>query len=277
MLRSATAHARAYRRKLLPIRQEEFESFEAANAVADSYEAPDVVDVVSRKTRLLIDELGSQGVPTVIDRQAQQNLFVLSLPRLEPLEIVDLGGACGHGYFQMDRLLPGVIGRWHVVETPAMAAAGREHFADGRLRFFSSLADALSEMSDPTLIVASGVLQCVPRPLNTLNELLAVNAPYLYLTRTTVTRDVDRPVVTSMSTRLVDHGPGPSPADIRDRKIELAYSILPEESIRACATGSHKLRFWFDEGERTKLTLGSHGILQSMAGCLVARGSVSVA
>ena len=106
-----------------------YESFDQALSDSHTYEDPGVIEIVSRKTAAFKKALSASSLKRVDNHQIVQNMFVLSYTfRDRKLDILELGGACGASFFELNQLLPGRIRRWHIVETPSMAASGRESF-----------------------------------------------------------------------------------------------------------------------------------------------------
>lgn len=100
------------------------------------------------------------------------------------LYVLDFGGALGSSYFQTRDLwqaLPEV--RWSVVEQAHYVEAGRTHIQDGRLRFYSTVAECLRE-NQPNVILLSSVLQYLPSPIATLQEMTRAGADCLIIDRT---------------------------------------------------------------------------------------------
>jgi len=106
------------------------------------------------------------------------------------LRLLDFGRAAGYHYFNA-RLVADSHTRldWRVVETTSMATAvGR--LANEELSFFSSIQDALAtQEGPPDLVFASGVLMCVPNPLDTLSWLLSLQPNRVFVTRTGLSPD----------------------------------------------------------------------------------------
>ena len=118
----------------------QYDSFESALRDSDSYEDPRLIEVVARKTSHYRETLAARVSRKITSRQTAQNVFVLSY--VEPdrqLEILEVGGACGAGYFEMKHLVPERIARWSICETPAMAAAARRVSSEHGLSFHSDL------------------------------------------------------------------------------------------------------------------------------------------
>lgn len=89
------------------------------------------------------------------------------------LRVVDIGGSLATSYFQNRHLLPPELDcQWRVVEVPALAKVGREHFEFGPLRFLDCWRAALDAAPDGSVLFA-GSLQYMPEPMAVLDELAA--------------------------------------------------------------------------------------------------------
>lgn len=128
-----------------------------------AYEEPAILDLISRNTKvtraLEQPELGQ------IDIRLLAAIEYAMLRVQERPRVLDFGGALGNHYFRLRRFLP-VVDSWTVVELPATAAIGAREFADDILTFSTDLVDA-------DIVIASGALQCVAHPHETLEELRA--------------------------------------------------------------------------------------------------------
>jgi putative methyltransferase (TIGR04325 family) len=102
------------------------------------------------------------------------------------LRVLDLGGSLGTTYRQNRRFLaelPDVS--WAVVEQASFVAAGKEYFADARLRFYESIMDAAAACQ-PQVGLVSSSLQYLTEPVSALEQLSATGAQILILDRTPI-------------------------------------------------------------------------------------------
>ena len=253
----------------------QYQHYRAALVESDSYEAPDIIDVVAKKTETFRCQLVNGSVPTIARRQTIQNLFVISYIRPDrPLEVLEFGGACGASYFELAHLLPDRIRSWHVVETSAMTARAREAFQDSRLSFHDSLADAAAEMKTRDLIIAQGVIQYTPEPLDKIDELLALNFDHVYVTRTAVLSGAvaaDDSIIFNSESRLAEHGPGKVPTNFADRRITTPCTLVTGASLAARAGGAYRQEFWFDEDEPQPLVTKMRTVEMKSVGFLLKR------
>lgn len=111
------------------------------------------------------------------------------------LNVLDFGGALGSSYFQNRKFLqtlPEV--HWSVVEQSHYVAAGQAHIQDGQLRFYATIDDCLTARK-PNVILLSSVLQYLPNPYETLDELIATGSDTLLIDRTSVLRSGDKDLI----------------------------------------------------------------------------------
>lgn len=257
----------------------EYESFASALRDSDTYEDSGVIEVVSQKTQAYRRSLTSGTHSVVSNRQTVQNMFVISYlePSHRPLRVLELGGACGASYFELDHLLPGRIGTWAVVETAPMTAAARTSFQNGKIKFFDDLNEAALSIGNVDLVIAQGTLQYCSNPLQTLSTLLALEYRYIYVTRTTVAtgNTGKEPVITRQETRLSEHGPGRLPEGIKDRRSTQPLTIIPYESISSRVSASCRTVFRFDESESAPLLIGSRTVTTKTVGFLAAKAAAA--
>jgi putative methyltransferase (TIGR04325 family) len=254
----------------------EYGSYEEALAHSDSYEAADIINVVARKTEIYRNQLVSSASPRIGNRQTLQNLFVLSHVWPErALHVVELGGACGANYFEMAHLLPGRIASWRIVETPAMAARARQAFQESTLSFYENLPEAVANAKCRDLLIAQGVLQYMPQPLEKFAELLALDFDWVYVSRTMTLNDDSQaePMIVNSESRLSEHGCGPMPSGFVDRTITTPCTLFSGESFVARFPHTYRQQFWFDEDDPLLLTTNARVVEARSIGFLLRRTS----
>ncbi len=110
------------------------------------------------------------------------------------LSVLDFGGSLGTTYFQCrDFLSAAGPFRWSIVEQPEHVKCGREEFADGRLQFYTSIAECLTH-EQPNVLLLSGVIQCLPEPYEFLADVLERRFPHVIVDRTAFSLWKSRPV-----------------------------------------------------------------------------------
>ena len=249
-----------------------YDDFDAALAASDSYSHADIVDLVARRTEAYRNALAEGSERFVATRQTTQNLFVLShLPSERPLDVLELGGACGGTFFELDHLLPGRIRSWDVVEVAETAEAGRRRFQNDRLKFFDDLDSAVRGRGSRDLVMTQGGLQCMPDPMATLDRLIELGCPWVYISRFEVSDDLERPIAVRLLDRLSSNGPGPIPRGLADRKTSYPVTFFPGETIRSRTSGSYRIEFSFSETEGRTKRIGSRTVTTNKAGFLLGR------
>lgn len=234
------------------IKMREYESYESALSDSDSYEDPRLVEVVSEKTRRYRDSLGSNQRPAIETRQMVQNLFVLSyVEPLRPLNVLEIGGACGASYYETKYLLPNRVRHWSITETPAMAAAGNSLTDDPHLSFHSDLHSAAAQLEFRDLAIAQGVLQYAP--LGLLNALFDLHFSYVYVTRTAVA-NVNTRIFTKQDTDLAAHGPGTLP-NAPAGKSSQPMTLVSADSLFSAIPENYEAVFTFVESAERVLAI----------------------
>jgi putative methyltransferase (TIGR04325 family) len=237
-----------------PIEMREYESFESALHDSDSYEDPRLIEIVREKTRRYRQFLATADKLPIESRQLIQNLFILRHVELaQPLNVLEVGGACGASYFETRTLLPGRIEHWSIVETPAMAAAGESVADDSKLTFHPDIASATKQLASRDIAIAQGVLQYTGTPLQVLNELFALEFSYVYITRTVVA-DVAEPVFTRQETDLSAHGPGRLPG-APESKSSQPMTLVSCEALMEAIPERYEVVFRFNESEEQSLSI----------------------
>jgi putative methyltransferase (TIGR04325 family) len=232
----------------------EFESFADALRNSDSYEDPRLIEVVKEKTQRYRDSLAER--PPIRTRQLVQNLFVLSY--VEPqraINVLEVGGACGAGYFEMEVMLPGRIRHWSVVETTAMAAAG---LSDAGLSFHSDINLAIEKLESRDLAIAQGALQYAGDPVQTLAGLCALELSYIYITRTAVA-NTQTPIFTRQVTEIAAHGPGRLP-NAPEGTSSQPMTLVSFEALTEALPSNYEILFKFEEGDERTVSIGGRHI-----------------
>jgi putative methyltransferase (TIGR04325 family) len=250
-----------------------YDTFAEALTQSDSFSHPDIVAFVATRTKTYRQALAGPKVPLALGDRLLQNLFVVShvARQIGPAEVVELGGACGATFFVLDRLLPDAIQAWNVVELPVTVEAGRAHFESGRLKFFSDLETAKSDMRRRGLLMTQGGLQCVEDPLPMLAHLLALEFDYVYITRFEVSDELERPVIVRLLDRLSANGPGPIPTGLVDRDTSYPATIFPTSALVSAIPDNYQIAFFFDESIPRRKRFGTKSVKTRKIGMLLER------
>jgi putative methyltransferase (TIGR04325 family) len=173
-----------------------FEEALMACGTADAklnYQGASVIDATVARTKTLVGELGA-SVEVLVDTKTLRLLAVfqkilMSAPYAE-LTVLDFGGAMGHHFFRLNRLLPTQLKlKWIVLELPKTAFTARGIFKSDQLTFISDLAELNGAKID--VILASGSIQYTPRPFAILSKLMSLEAKSIILDRMPITDSFD--------------------------------------------------------------------------------------
>lgn len=95
------------------------------------------------------------------------------------LSVLDFGGSLGSTWFQLRPFLPRQLKvDWHIVEQRHFVEEGTRHLMTDQLFFHESIKVALGAFV-PNVVLMSGVIQYLERPHQFLDELVALDAPFL--------------------------------------------------------------------------------------------------
>lgn len=168
--RAAQALRRRRRREEVPVDRTglfgEFSDWAAALAASKPYETDLAVYArITDEVRLGRAGSGRNLMPILAGLAAAS--------RTGASRVLDFGGNLGMVYFDVARVLPNRISKWHVVDVQDVVSYGDANYANGTLAFFTSLEAACREFV-PDMVLCSHALQYLAKPyemLAKLNEL----------------------------------------------------------------------------------------------------------
>jgi putative methyltransferase (TIGR04325 family) len=212
---------------------------EAVKACGAGYDSARLAEIVRKKTEtwFLTDEWKN-------DASAVRLATAIGIARQGgTLNVLDFGGAAA-GHYSIARKIftPGLLLRWHVIETPAMVRECRSMESES-LRFFSDRDEAVAAFSShggPGLLFSSGTLPYLADPQETLRWMLAQECPHLALVRCELS---NRPsnVFAIQSSRLSYNGPGPLPLGYEDTSISYPITLLDRSKLEALILKKYEL------------------------------------
>lgn len=177
----------------------DYATWEDAAARCTGYDANDILEKVLDATLAVARGESAYERDSVLFDEVQYSwpllagLMWAAARHRGELHVLDFGGALGSSYFQNRKFLTGLAAlSWGVVEQPHFVAAGRAHLHIPELRFDDSI-EACVQVRQPTVILLSGVLQCIAEPMALLSTLLATGCDTVILDRTCYVNDGVRP------------------------------------------------------------------------------------
>ena len=180
--------------------------------------------VITKTTNLRSEIAHNKQVDLRLSRLILPFAFI---PKAKILNILDFGGGAGIHYEVTRLSFPNQGLHWVVVESPNFSQSSTSR-ASAELKFRSSISEAISLNSHFDLAIASSSLQYTENPISYLEELCAIRAPYLYITRQILSNDKQF-VYFNQVTKLGDHGPSQAPFEFSNKKTMHKVIAAPVE------------------------------------------------
>lgn len=224
-----------------------FSNYEEALAATNSagYGETELVNVIVLKTRNFKEEVSGTRF---LDLNSTQTLLGLVARGVRnPLRVLDFGGGAGIGFFQTTALLGSEEGlRWNVVETPSMVTAASAQLQSERLKFYSSIESAAKDLEHVDLVICNGSLPYTPNPTASLEELLAVRASQVYISRTPLSEAM-KPATFIQTSTLSHNGPGFLPRGFDDCEVQYPVTVSSRREFESRFKHQYSVRFWSRE------------------------------
>jgi putative methyltransferase (TIGR04325 family) len=174
-----------------------YPSWERASRASSGYDAELILERVLTASRQVRDGLFACERDSVLFDEIQYSFPVIAtmlraaLERQGVLSVVDIGGALGSSFRECKPFLGSGVTflSWFVVEQQAFVEAGQREMQTEELKFSTSLKDA-GNYAPIDVVLMSSVLQYLPSPSSTLDEVIGLEPRYIVLDRTITT---DRP------------------------------------------------------------------------------------
>lgn len=154
----------------------------AVAASGTTYGSPVILERAMRAAREVTSGRAVFERDTVSFTEAEYNFqFLAAIATARPEMVLDIGGGLGSMFFQHGKFLSHID--YRVVEQPGFVEAGNALNISG-LRFFETIADALSDGATPDLAVFSSVLGYLEDPSAALTEAVERGAYTIFIDRT---------------------------------------------------------------------------------------------
>jgi putative methyltransferase (TIGR04325 family) len=194
------------------------------NSNIATYDNDLIAKVVIEKNIIYRDKL---AIKNELDFSSLRSILGISITGMNlknnELNVLDFGGGGGYHYFISKIILnDNVKINWHVVETSSIVENANK-ISNNDLRFFKTIKGATIGINRFDLILASSSLQYCENQFLILQELINLNAKYIFITRTPFTND--KPVLNKIQfSKLSSNGPGDLPHGYKDCTI--SYPIF---------------------------------------------------
>jgi len=182
----------------------EFSDWQTAAAQAEGYDSVQILERVRWSTWKVVSGQAAGERDSVLFDQTPYPFPVIAILLRAAMEgggrlsVLDFGGALGSSYHQCKDFLKEVSPlHWSIVEQTHYVRVGKLEFESESLRFHETVG-AASQICSPQVVLASGVLQYMPNPVEVLNSFVSTEAEYIVIDRTPFALD-GRQVISTQS------------------------------------------------------------------------------
>jgi len=174
------------------------------------------------------------------------------------VKIIDFGGGGGAQYFAASNLLSSIRKfSWRIIETPSVVKHSSS-LAGEELGFYKSIAEAVRDGFLPDLVIASSSLEYTENPIESLQELINLEAEYFYITRSALTLG-SKSIAAKQVSRLKHNGPGPLPDEFQDCVMHYRICVLPLKLVQQMLSKKYDILFTSLETEDA-IKVGSQSV-----------------
>jgi len=117
---------------------------------------------------------------------------------------------------------------------------------DGQLRFFDNLQEARNGFGRIDLVFSSGALQYVPRPYESLEQLIECRAKNIFITRVGLST-LSKELIVVQKSHLSANGPGPMPQGMRDGVVQYPVTFARKDKFEEILSQSYSINILFNE------------------------------
>jgi putative methyltransferase (TIGR04325 family) len=221
---------------------------EALKDCQDGYESSDLVEVVVEKNKRF--NISIKNNP-ILDLGILRTIIGIGLVKNKSkLSVIDFGGAGGFHYTIAKIALGNeTVLNWSVVETTAMMKKAKQ-LENNELKFYDSIDLAQKELVNVDLVFTSGALQCCPNPTESLEQLININAKYIFITRTAFNNSTSEIISTQIS-NLSENGVGPLPIGYKNKKLKYPVTFMSKTLVENMLSKKYNIRFTIVEDKET--------------------------
>lgn len=229
--------------KLLLRAVKKLKSFKNRDKLQIGYENPKLLMSIKEKTALYLNEIAAGE----IGAESFRILAAIGLlPRKPELNIIDFGGSYGIHYAAAHKCFPSVNFKWVVIETPGLVSSVSKEKNTSGLFYTSSLASATLFAGKFDLIFANSSIHYSADPINKLNEIVNLEADYIFITRTPLT-NLRHPINILQESRLTSNGPGKNRNIEDDTYVTYPCTILNKQDFESVLLSKYRILLSFNE------------------------------
>ena len=217
---------------------------EALKDCQDGYESTDLVDVVVEKNKRFSSSIKNNPI---LDLGTLRTIIGIGLVKNKSkLSVIDFGGAGGFHYTLAKIALGNeTVLNWSVVETTAMMKKAKQ-LENNELKFYDSIHLAQKELVNVDLVFTSGALHCCPNPTESLEQLININAKYIFITRTAFNNSSSEIISTQIS-NLSENGVDPLPIEYKNKKLKYPVTFISKTLVENMLSKKYNIQFTIAE------------------------------
>jgi hypothetical protein len=217
---------------------------EALKDCQGGYESTDLVDIVVEKNKRFSSSIKNNPI---LDLGTLRTIIGIGLVKNKSkLSVIDFGGAGGFHYTLAKIALGNeTVLNWSVVETTAMMKKAKQ-LENNELKFYNSIHLAQKELVNVDLVFTSGALHCCPNPTESLEQLININAKYIFITRTAFNNSNSEIISTQIS-NLSENGVGPLPIGYKNKKFKYPVTFISKALVESMLSKKYNIQFTIAE------------------------------
>lgn len=209
------------------------------------YEDPYLINAILQETKEYIISINDEFT-TIADETLIHTLIPLAfLNSNRTLNVIDIGGASGIHYFALKKVLGEKYKfNWHIVETNSLIKISRV-LENSELKFFNKLHDAVKDLENIDLILASGAIQYFEDPKKILTEIVNTGAAYILLTRLSLSQDKE--IISVQRSLLSQNSFEKLPPGIKDKVIKYPHTNIREIDLNRIIQTNYKIKIKIED------------------------------
>jgi putative methyltransferase (TIGR04325 family) len=117
---------------------------------------------------------------------------------------------------------------------------------NNELKFYNSIHLAQKELVNVDLVFTSSALHYCPNPTESLEQLININAKYIFITRTAFNNSNSEIISTQIS-NLSENGVGPLPIGYKNKKLKYPVTFISKALVESMLSKKYNIQFTIAE------------------------------
>jgi putative methyltransferase (TIGR04325 family) len=200
--------------------------------IQNAYRKTDFTDYIFEKCKIFYERSKNDKEVFYSDYRF---LIPFAFHQKPKMKILDFGGGGGNTFSLINKLFPGRIEKWIVVETIEMVESSKNSYSP-RLKFVDNCKNLDPDDGDIDLIICSSSLQYCEDPFSVLSTLVDLGAEYIWITRTLISKEAIAGILQRSS--IKKNGPQIEIEHVFDieglAEVEYLMTPIPDTLIESC-------------------------------------------